>query len=182
MDTASAAGMLDAGFNRVPTSGDIIAAVRTDANILEALHQSNEGEIDASRLAQSRAADSLVMAFAKQMVDDHVTLDKSGELLADRLMIIPTLPNDDLKRLHEHNITALRTDTAGTMTAGPGVAFDRRYIAMQIEAHQMVIDLLDVSIQRTTNTELRNALRNDIRPKVAAHLSRAREVQRSIGG
>ena len=147
--------------------------VRSDANILALLHTSNMGEITAGMLAQQRATDTAVKAFAGRMVTEHTALDQQGTALAQRIGVTPALPDSTLPRLQRVDADTLRAS---------GSRFDRTYIAQQVIAHQRTLDLVDASIGTAEHAELKTALQSQVRPAVAEHLALAREIQSRIGG
>src|SRR3954471_7219524 len=66
------------GMSPNQQASDVSASVRSDADIMGVLHQSNVGEINAGSVAQSRASDQAVRDFAAMMVRDHTNLDRQG--------------------------------------------------------------------------------------------------------
>ena len=81
-------------------------------------------------------------------------------------------------------VTATVTTTPAMATvAAPAAAvtsdFDRKYIDYQVNFHQKVLDALDSRLIPWAGPELR-ALLEETRPAVAAHLERARGIQRSL--
>ena len=57
--------------------------------------------------------------------------------------------------------------------------FDKKYIDYQVNFHQAVLDNLDARLIPWSSPDLRSLLEEQ-RPKVAAHLERARELQRQL--
>ena len=62
-------------------SAQIATSVRSDEQILAVLHASDVGEIAAGTMAQERATDPSVKAFAMMMVSEHTKLDEQGNAL-----------------------------------------------------------------------------------------------------
>jgi putative membrane protein len=173
---------------------DIVGSLRTDAHAMALLHESNQAEIQAGTLAQRQATDSDVRAFAAQMVSDHTALDAQGSALATRLAITPMLPDSALPRMAAQELTTLRGGPPNVMpSAAPAnpprdttrgaanLGFDRAYIAQQVADHQRTLALVDAAIAQTQNAQLKTALQNDVRPKVATHLQMAQQLQQRLG-
>jgi putative membrane protein len=146
--------------------------LRSDADILGVLHQSNVAEIDAGRVAQQRTSDGEVRSFANTMVMDHTTLDRNGTALAARLGMTPNLSDNTVPHLAEEELEELNE---------AGGNFDRVYIQYQIDDHLRTLNIVDFSIGRASRAEVRAALQNQIRPAVSAHLTRAQNIQARIG-
>lgn len=160
----------DAG---VVVVGQINSSIRSDADIMGLLHESNLGEIQAGQLAQQRAVNAQVKAFATQMVTDHTALDQQGTALAQQLGITPTLPDSTLPRQQQAEMAVL--------TARTGAAFDQAYVAQQVVAHQRTLALVDASITLATRTQVRTMLQNQVRPAVVMHLQMAQQLQTTVG-
>ncbi len=151
-----------------------VSPITSDANIFALTHESNLGEIQAGQVAQQRASDVEVQAFAQRMITEHTTLDQEGTALAQQLAVTPVLPDSNLPRLQQQELAQLSAVPAGG-------AFDQQYIAQQITAHQRTLALVDASIERAQAAELRAALQSRVRPHVAAHLETAQDIQGRIG-
>ena len=163
-----------ATVNATQQAARVVATVRSDGNILAVLHASNLGEITAGMLAQQRGTDSAVKAFGAMMTGEHSTLDQQGAALSRRIMIAPVLPDSTLARLIQSESDTLRHAEAGA-------GFDRLYVAQQVAGHQRTLALVDASIGIAQNAELKAALQSQIRPAVAAHLSRAQAIRARLG-
>jgi putative membrane protein len=151
-----------------------LSPISSDANIVALAHESNVGEIQAGQVAQAKASDAEVVAFADAMVTEHTTLDQEGTALAQQLAIAAALPDNNLPQLQATELAALNATAAGA-------TFDRVYIAQQVAAHRRTLDLIDAGIDRAQRAELRAALSADVRPHVAEHLDMAEAIQSRIG-
>ena len=82
---------------------------------------------------------------------------------------------------------SVATPAAGTPAASASVTapapvtsdFDKKYIDYQVNFHQQMLDGLDARLIPWASPEIRTLL-EAMRPKVAAHLERARELQREL--
>jgi len=148
----------------------------TDAQIAAIVVTANQVDVDAGRVAATRATSSAVKAFANQMVTDHTAVNESATALATRLHLTP-----------EENATSRALKDGGTKHLAAlkdlsGAAFDRAYVAQEVAYHQKVLDALDtVLIPNAENGELK-ALLVKVRPAFVAHLEHARQLQSSSGG
>ena len=171
--TGNANASVSSGVSAETGAGSAAMGARSDANIVALLHESNVGEIQAGTLAQQRATNSAVKSFAQQMVTEHTTLDQRGNALAQQAGIAPALPDSTLPNQQRQEASQLQGAT--------GSGFDRAYIAQQVAAHQRTLALVDASIPIAQNAQLKTMLQSEVRPRVAAHLQTAQNLQRQVG-
>jgi len=150
------------------------ASVRNDAHILALWHASNVAAIAAGALAQQRAIDAGVLAFAAQVVSEYRAIDMKGAALSWEIQVAPTLPDSSLPRL-------LHAESVQLASVTIGAAFDRLYVAQQVVAHQRTLAIVDSSIVRAQSIALRDMLMKELRPAVAAHLNTALDLQAKVG-
>ena len=146
----------------------------SDNTIFATLASVNGAEVDAGRIAQERAADTSVRAFAGDMVRAHTELQRHAEQLAAKLELAP-------QPLAEDTIQAKAAVAETTLNAARGAAFDQAYVRGQVEAHDNAVRMLRNAQGAAANPALKELLRGTI-PKVEQHLRRARELQRRLGG
>ena len=142
-----------------------------DAQIASIVVTANQVDIDAGKLAASRATSAEVRTFAQLMVTDHTSVNRSATELAARLKVTPqdNPTSQSLKSGGDKNLAHLKTLK--------GAAFDKAYVDHEVAYHQQVIDALDkVLIPGATNAELK-ALLVKVRPAFVAHLEHAKRLQ-----
>ena len=162
------AGMLSFTFASVSAQGV------NDAQIASIVVTANQVDIDAGKLAESRATNDEVKAFARLMVTDHTAVNKSATDLAGKLKVRPqdNPTSESLKSGGDKNLAHLRTLT--------GTSFDKAYVDHEVAYHQQVIDALDKTlIPGAANAELK-ALLIKVRPAFVAHLEHAKRLQSSM--
>lgn len=154
----------------------VSAQTPNDAQIAHIVVTANQVDIDAGKLAASRAESPDVKAFGELMVKDHTGVNKAATDLVTRLKVTPE-DNDTSKALKaggEKNVAHLKTLK--------GAAFDKAYIDHEVAYHQQVLDALDKTlIPNAQNADLK-ALLTKTRPAFVAHLEHAKQVQSKIGG
>ena len=146
-----------------------------DAQIASIVVTANQVDIDAGKLATSKATNGDIKAFARLMVTDHTAVNKSATDLAAKLKVTPedNPTSRSLKADGEKSIAHLKTLK--------GAAFDRAYVDREVAYHQQIIDALDKTlIPGATNGELK-ALLVKVRPAFVAHLEHAKRLQASVG-
>lgn len=161
-----------------PLAGAVAAqpAPPSDAEIAAIVVAANQVDIDAGRLASSKAQSADVKALAERMVVDHTGVNEQATALVRKLNVTPK-PNatsESLSKGGDDNVKHLRT-------LG-GAQFDRAYVAHEITYHEAVIDALDRTlIPNAKNAEL-HALLVKVRPAFVGHLEHAKYVQSKLGG
>lgn len=154
--------------------GQAYAAGTTDPQIAQIVVTANQVDIDAGKLAATKAASPAVRDFAKQMITDHTAVNKAATDLAGKLKVVPeeNATSQSLKKGGDDNLAHLRTLS--------GAAFDRAYIDHEVAYHQAVIQTLDNTlIPDAHNGELK-ALIQKSRPTFVAHLEHAKQLQTSV--
>ena len=146
----------------------------TDAQIASIVVTANQVDIDAGKLAVSKATNTGVRAFGERMAADHMGVNKAAVELATRLKVTPeaNATSASLKAAGDKNLAHLKTLS--------GNAFDKAYIDNEVAYHQQVIDALDtVLIPGAQNAELK-ALLVKVRPAFVAHLDQAKKLQATV--
>jgi putative membrane protein len=150
------------------------AQAPNDAQIASIVVTANQVDIDAGKLAETRASKADVKQFAKLMVTDHTGVNKQAIDLATRLHVTPQ-DNDTSKSLKDggdKNLANLKTLK--------GAAFDKAYVDHEVAYHQAVLDALDKTlIPNASNADLK-ALLVKVRPAFVAHLEHAQHLQASL--
>jgi putative membrane protein len=147
----------------------------TDPQIAAIVVTANQVDIDAGKLATTKAHDKEVKAFAQQMITDHTGVNKQATELVTKLKVTPE-ENDtsrSIKQGGDDNLAKLKTLK--------GVDFDRAYIDREVTYHQTVIDALDKTLVPNAKNEELKALLIKVRPAFVAHLEHAKSLQGKIG-
>ena|ERR1700761_1432640 len=139
-----------------PTSDFITAAAQTD-----------KFERDEGRLAETQGASAGVKGFGRQMVAAHTKTTAALKAAIAKAGLPPPAPPmltpeqqanvDSLKGLH-------------------GAAFDKAYIAQQIQAHQTALGVMQAYAASGDNPMIRKAAADTV-PVVKMHLSMAQQLQ-----
>jgi putative membrane protein len=145
-----------------------------DPQIAHIVVTANQVDIDAGKLAESKGTNADVKAFGKMMVTDHTGVNKQATDLAAKLKLMPqdNPTSQGLKTGGEKDVANLKTLT--------GAAFDKAYIAHEVEYHQAVIDAVNKTlIPNAQNAELK-ALIVKVAPAFVAHLEKAKQIQAAL--
>jgi putative membrane protein len=146
----------------------------TDAQIAAIVVTANQVDIDAGKLAKSKAHSPQVKEFAQRMITDHSAVNKSATELVEKLHVTPepSPTSQSLQKGGDENIAKLKTLN--------GAAFDKAYIDHEVAYHEAVVNALDKTlIPSAQNAELK-ALLVKVRPAFVAHLDMAKQIQAEL--
>jgi putative membrane protein len=165
-----------AGFlGLVLAAGSALAAGPTDPQIAAIVVTANQVDIDAGKLALSKAHSPDVKKFAQLMITDHSGVNKSATELVQKLHVTPESnpTSQSLQKGGDENLAVLKKLN--------GSAFDRAYVDHEVAYHQSVLDAVDTTlIPSAQNSELK-ALLVKVRPAFVAHLEHAKQLQGELG-
>ena len=176
-DTATAGGTV-AGRDTTGRGADTGAAARggsrnwTDAQILGFASAANSGEIAEGRLAERKATNPAVKAFARQMVADHSAMLAEGKSFASKNNIRPDTTKDDVTDLKKDSRDLVKDLTSKKA----GKDWDEDYIEHEIDGHKKVLDKLQDAEKATTNADLKAMLTKAV-GKVQEHLTKAEDIK-----
>ncbi len=171
-NTANATGSMAAGAGSSTSMNNGMAGNQawTDADIFAMVGAVNRGEIAEGRMAETKATNPAVRAFAKDMVTAHAMLLNQGQALAKRLNITPSASADTA-------IVAMNKTMASAVGNMPkGMAFDTAYVNSQIQGHTMALDLVKNAEGRAQNAQLKTML-TTAQPIIQKHLDRIKDIQ-----
>lgn len=145
-----------------------------DAQIASIVVTANQVDVDAGKLAEAKSMNPEIKKFAKQMVDDHTSVNKQAVELVTKLKVTPQ-DNDTSKALKTGGDANL-----ANLQKLAGHEFDKAYVDHEVAYHQAVLDAVDKTlIPSASNPELK-ALLVKVRPAFVAHLEHAKHVQSMI--
>ncbi|WP_258128215.1 DUF4142 domain-containing protein [Achromobacter anxifer] len=138
-----------------------------DARFLQAAAASGMFEEQAARLAEKRAADGEVKAFAAKMLEQHRALDVELKTLAGRKLVkLPAEPSEPDRRTLEQ---------LGDRT---GPDFDTLYVEKAaMDAHTMANRLYETAARESKDPQVRDFAVRTL-PTLAEHLAMSRKLQR----
>jgi putative membrane protein len=147
----------------------------SDAEILHITKTANDADIEGGNMAKSKGQNADVKSYGNLMISDHTALNAQGDSLAQRASLTPASNPTSQQLMSDHQTAAQRLQSLS------GAAFDKAYIAHEVDMHQKLLNNLDQTlIPAAQNADLKNAL-TQARAKVEAHLNRAKDIQGKIG-
>ena len=144
-----------------------------DMDVANVIHEVNAGEIAAGEIAQTKATNAEVKAYAKEMVTAHRALDRKGAKITGATGATNAAIRDSVVNANEAMASRLQS-------ASSGAEFDRAYIDGQVAGHQSTLNFLQAAQNQVQNADLKQTITSAI-PDVQKHLDRAKELQAKIG-
>ena len=147
-----------------------------DAQIAHIVVTANTVDIDAGKLARTKASNAEVKQFGETMIKDHTAVNKQATDLVKKLKVKPE-DNATSRSLAQGG----RDNLAHLRELKKGGDFDKAYVDHEVAYHQAVIDALDKTlIPNAKNAELKDLLEKS-RPAFVAHLDHAKMIQAKLG-
>lgn len=139
-----------------------------DVMFMKMLAAGSVAEIDAAKLAISKASSKEVKEFAERMVTDH---SKNGEqlkaLAAQRQVTLPNTADSD------HVVEKAKLEKQS------GAGFDAEYMQSQVNDHQQVARLLQQEIDSGQDSSVQ-AFAQQTLAAVQHHLEMAKDIQARV--
>jgi putative membrane protein len=145
----------------------------SDSNIVALLDEANKADSAGGAVANKKATNPDVKAFAKLMMAEHHAMRVEGQQLAKKLGLTPKPP--------ERNPLAgyVKGEMDALQKTPKGAEFDQTYIDHEVSIHQAVLDFANQARVTTQNAELRALIEKAI-PVVKKHLEQAQEIQKKL--
>lgn len=180
-DTTTAAGAVATGSdsaNRARTdSANATANANkgwTDGQILGFTATANKGEIAEGKLAETKATNAKVKAFARQLVTDHTAMLSEGTSFAKKNNITADSTKDDVQDLQKD----ANNEVKELNSKAKGMDWDKNFVDKEIDGHKKVLDKIHDFQNSTQNAQLKEMLTKAAQ-KVQAHLDKAQALKDS---
>jgi putative membrane protein len=150
----------------VPTMAK--AATDDDKKFLAMAAQSDQNEIALSQLAEQKASNPAVKAFAEKMVTEHTKMSASMKPFADSWgLTAPTGPDAD----HQKELDKLNGLS--------GKDFDKEYIDQMVSDHSKALSAFTTEVKDTKDVKFQAAVIKG-KTAVAAHKNMAYDLKKKL--
>ena len=123
-------------------------------------------EIEAGKLALTKAGDPSVKTYAQKMIDDHTeAAAKLKTLAASKKVTLPT----ELSKHHQMMLDRLNKDSAGK-------DFDAAYKRFMIASHEEAVSLFDQTAKKGQDADVK-AFAAEMLPKLQMHGGMAHDLK-----
>ncbi|RYY53485.1 MAG: DUF4142 domain-containing protein [Chitinophagaceae bacterium] len=146
-------------------------AVQTDEETTDFLVKAANGgmaEVNAGKMAESKATNAGVKRFASMMVNDHTGANSQVMALAAARGV--TLPA---------SVSEEKQKAAADLDKKTGKDFDKDYMDMQVKDHKETINLFEKGLDNSKDAEVKTFINNTL-PKLKQHLDSAQAVQKML--
>jgi putative membrane protein len=148
-------------------------AALTDNNILARLAQGDRMEVQAAKIAVTKATNPELRAFARQLADNHSAAENDARTLGQRLKIPEQPAATDTTKAHQQKL-------ATQLNSLPkGMGFDTTYVRHLVDAHTAMLEEAKVLEGKATHPEVKKLVQGAI-PELERHLSRARMIGKGL--
>jgi putative membrane protein len=144
------------------------AASDDDKKFLATAAQSDENEIGLSKLAEQKATNPEVRAFAQKMVSEHEKMSASMKPFADSWGVTPPSGLDDD---HQKEFDKLQSMS--------GNDFDKDYMSLMVTDHAKALDAFTSEAKDTKDVKFRSAVLKG-KTIVAAHKNMAYDLNKKL--
>jgi putative membrane protein len=156
----------DTTSNAAATGG--IAVTADDAKFATTAAADGLAEVDAGKLAQTKAVSSRVKEFATMMVNDHTKAgDELAALAKTKSIALPLTPDADAKK------------AADDLAAKSGKDFDKAYINAMVDGHKKAVKLFEDASQNCKDPDLK-AFATKTLPTLKMHLDSVQAIHDSM--
>jgi putative membrane protein len=174
--TTGAAAKTDTAAHRMESAASTAKhGAWTDATILGFMRAANVGEVEEGQLAERKATNPAVKAFARQMVADHQAALAEAKTLASKTKHTPDTTADNVRDVMKGSRDELKELT----DKKAGKEWDEEYMEKQIDDHKKVLEELQDAAKNTTDPELRAAI-TKVSGKVQEHLTKAEAIKEQL--
>ena len=140
-----------------------------DADFLKQAAQNGHAEVEASKLAQTKATQPDVKSFAQKMVDDHQKAHQELAQLAQSKGV--KLPEDP---------SLMQRGKLKMLSGADGEKFDKRYAeSFGVKAHEDTVKLFKDAAANAKDAEVK-AFAQKTLPKLEEHLTMARSMEAAV--
>jgi putative membrane protein len=136
-------------------------------NFLTTAATAGQFEIEASRIAASKATNQDVKAFAEQMISDHQAAAQKLSAAAIESGRMP--PTTGMHDQQKRKLEELRLSS--------GQDFDKLYVDQQLEAHEEAVALFTDYTKSNTDAGPISRFARETLPTLETHLSHARGLK-----
>ena len=150
-----------------PDAGTTALNTSVDEGFVEDMMTSSTTEIEVSQLAQEKAANAQVKAFAEEVVQDHQQASQNLRQVATQQNVQVTPDTEAIQDAREE------------LTDLSGAEFDRAYIDMMVQDHQDAVSEVEEKATDDANPEVQQWATRTL-PTLREHLDRARQLQETL--
>jgi putative membrane protein len=147
---------------------DTNEATEDDSQFLVDAAEVDMKEIELGKLAQTKATNADVKAFAKMMIDEHTKSSADTKALAGKKNV--SLPMA---------LTDKGQDAMKDLNDETGMDFDKKYVDMMVDGHEKTIDKMEKASEKAKEEDVRMWAANML-PTLRKHLDHAKALKEKL--
>ncbi len=147
---------------------DTNEATEDDSQFLVDAAEVDMKEIELGKLAQTKATNADVKAFAKMMIDEHTKSSSDTKALAGKNNV--SLPMA---------LTDKGQDAMKDLNDETGMDFDKKYVDMMVDGHEKTIDKMEKASEKAKEEDVRMWAANML-PTLRKHLDHAKALKEKL--
>ena len=175
VDTALANAVEAIGAATDSAAGRLAGREYTNAEFAAFINVYNDAEIEMGQMAQTKATDPEVRAFARELVTQHRALKTDVTNTATQIGVSPAIAADDEALTEEH-----QEGVKDLSDRARGAEFDEAFLEHEIDMHKRVLDAIEDALDDNRNAELQPLLVK-ARDGIRAHLTKAEALEKKFG-
>ncbi|MGH7504750.1 MAG: DUF4142 domain-containing protein [Longimicrobiales bacterium] len=146
-----------------------------DAQVVHIARTANTVATEGAELAKAQSRNADVLRFADTVIADHAAISRLLDELMQRRSATPM----------EHALSRGLASSAGEARARlerlDSAAFDRAYLEREVAYHEALLGVFDRRLLPDAKDDELEALLENVRPAIEAHLRRARQLVVELG-
>jgi putative membrane protein len=148
-----------------------------ELNILAHVHQVNQMEIDAGKVALAQSATPAIKTYAQMLITEHGQNDRDIQALARKHHQTIPAHEASTNEAERQAIIDAHAQLIGLAQIN-GADFDRQFLQMMVAGHASELARLMPELEEASSPDIKQLLQ-DMRPVLQKHEDRAREIENS---
>ena len=148
--------------------------VITEAHVAKIMTVVNEGEIDAAKVADGKAKNERVKAFAEKMKKEHKHNKKEAKKVAKKADI--DMEKHAMVEMLKENNKA----TVEKLKEASEAEFDRVYMQSQVDMHQTILNHINTKFMPAAQNPAFKSYLQKTKASIQGHLREAQSIQKTL--
>ncbi len=148
----------------------------SELQVIAHLHQVNQNEITAGRLAEKTGSTQAVKSYGQMLVKDHQQSDR--ELMSFAKKHNQKIPAETAKNESDKKEMQDSKEAMNRLKNMKGADFDREFLRMMVDDHDKELAKIDSEVGQVNDSDLSTMIK-DLKPVLQRHADQARDLQKN---
>ncbi len=148
----------------------------SELQIIAHLHQVNQNEIMAGRLAEKSGSTQAVKSYGQMLVKDHQQADR--DLMSYAKKHNTKIPAETAKNEADKKEIEDSKDAMKRLKNMKGADFDREFLRMMADDHDKELAKIDSEVGQINDSDLSTMIK-DLKPVLQKHADQARDLEKN---